>query len=97
MSDIIPLSLLLPFACKCCQVSVIVSVTVPAVPQALSKIMRHINFSLFDAKKRGFKKNFLNVMEIFLKTCKIWNAMQKFFENLENFWCCAMFILPSVH
>ena len=56
MSVIIPLSLLWPFACKCCQASVIVSVTVPAVPQALSIIMRYINFSLFDAKKGGFKK-----------------------------------------
>ena len=68
MSVIIPLSLLWPFACKCCQVSVIVSETVPAVPQALSTIMRHINFSLFDAKKEDLKK--------FLKC----NA--KFFEDL---------------
>ena len=52
MSDIIPLSLLWPFACKCCQASVLVSETVPAAPQALSKTMRYIiNFSLFDAKK----------------------------------------------
>ena len=80
-SVIIPWSLLSPFAYKCCQVSVIVSVTVPAAPQALSIIMRHINFSLFDALKGGLK-NFLNAMQNFLKTCKIFDAVQCLFYLL---------------